>query len=54
MKVLLVKPYNLSDPIQPSLRLGYLATAIRREHEVVILNPSMAPFTRNFPLPPSW
>jgi radical SAM superfamily enzyme YgiQ (UPF0313 family) len=38
MKVLLVKPYNLSDHIQPSLGLGYLATAIRREHEVVILD----------------
>ena len=38
MKVLLVKPYNLSDHIQPSLGLGYLATAIRGRHEVVILD----------------
>ncbi len=38
MKVLLVKPYNLSDHIQPSLGLGYLATAIRDIHEVEILD----------------
>lgn len=38
MKVLLVKPYNLSDHTQPSLGLGYLATAIRGTHEVVILD----------------
>ena len=38
MKVLLVKPYNLSDHIQPSLGLGYLATAIRKDHEVTILD----------------
>lgn len=30
MKVLLVKPYNQSDHIQPSLGLGYLATALRK------------------------
>jgi anaerobic magnesium-protoporphyrin IX monomethyl ester cyclase len=38
MKVLLVKPCNLSDHIQPSLGLGYLATAIRGRHEVAILD----------------
>ncbi len=39
MKILLLKPYNLSDHIQPSLGLGYLATACRsRKHEVIILD----------------
>ncbi len=38
MKVLLVKPYNLSDHIQPSLGLGMLASAIRHKHEVEILD----------------
>lgn len=38
MKVLLVKPYNLSDHIQPSLGLGYLAASIRHKHEVKILD----------------
>jgi anaerobic magnesium-protoporphyrin IX monomethyl ester cyclase len=38
MKVLLVKPHNLSDHIQPSLGLGYLATAIRDRHEVALLD----------------
>jgi len=38
MKVLLVKPYNLRRPYPALLGLGYLATAIRREHEVVILD----------------
>lgn len=38
MKVLLVKPYNMSDHIQPSLGLGYLATSVRRGHEVRILD----------------
>lgn len=38
MKVLLVKPYNISDHIQPSLGLGYLATAIRDKHSVKILD----------------
>ena len=36
MKVLLVKPNNLADHVQPSLGLGYLATQIRNEHEVAI------------------
>ncbi len=38
MRVLLVKPYNLSDHIQPSLGLGYLAARIRHEHHVQILD----------------
>ena len=39
MKTLLVKPYNLSDHIQPSLGLGYLATSLRaNNHEVDILD----------------
>lgn len=38
MKVLLVKPYSVSDHIQPSLGLGYLATAIRSENEVRIVD----------------
>lgn len=38
MKVLLVKPYNLSDHIQPSLGLGYLATYIRNDYQVKILD----------------
>ena len=38
MKVLLVKPYNLSDHIQPSLGLGWLATAVRDRHDVSILD----------------
>ncbi len=36
MKVLLIKPNNLADHIQPSLGLGYLATQIRDHHDVVI------------------
>ncbi len=36
MKVLLVKPNNLADHIQPSLGLGYLATQIRNDHDVMI------------------
>lgn len=38
MRILLVKPYNLSDHIQPSLGLGYLATAVRSKHDVEILD----------------
>ncbi len=38
MKVLLVKPYNKSDHIQPSLGLGYLAAAVRKGYEVKILD----------------
>lgn len=38
MRVLLIKPYNLSDHIQPSLGLGYLATSLRKKHDVKILD----------------
>ena len=38
MKILLVKPYNLSDHIQPSLGLGWLATAVKERHDVSILD----------------
>lgn len=38
MKVLLVKPYNLSDHIQPSIGLGYLASSARKDHDVTILD----------------
>jgi radical SAM superfamily enzyme YgiQ (UPF0313 family) len=38
MKVLLVKPFNLSDHVQPSLGLGYLTQSIRPDHEVTILD----------------
>lgn len=39
MKILLVKPYNQSDHIQPSLGLGYLATALRKiDQDVNILD----------------
>ncbi|MDD5173430.1 MAG: radical SAM protein [Candidatus Omnitrophica bacterium] len=35
MKILLVKPYNSGDHIQPSLGLGYLASSLRRSHHDV-------------------
>lgn len=38
MKVLLVKPSNLSDHIQPSLGLGYLAAQIKLDHDVRIID----------------
>ena len=38
MRVLLVKPDNLSDHIQPSLGLGYLAQQIRRDHDVDVFD----------------
>ena len=38
MRVLLIKPNNLSDHIQPSLGLGYLARQIRRDHDVDIFD----------------
>ncbi len=38
MKVLLVKPFNMSDHIQPSIGLGYLASAIRKEHDVRLVD----------------
>tara|TARA_B100000686_G_scaffold353740_1_gene460597 strand:+ start:4299 stop:5786 length:1488 start_codon:yes stop_codon:yes gene_type:complete len=38
MKVLFIKPNNLSDHIQPSLGLAYLAQGIRKRHEVHIVD----------------
>ncbi|MFH1996339.1 MAG: radical SAM protein [Candidatus Omnitrophota bacterium] len=38
MKILLAKPFSASDHIQPSLGLGYLATAVRQRHETLILD----------------
>lgn len=38
MNVLLVKPYNLSDHIQPPLGLGYLANAIRGKTNVRLVD----------------
>lgn len=38
MRILLLKPYNLSDHIQPSLGLGYLAASVRDNNEVRILD----------------
>ena len=38
MRVLLVKPNNLSDHIQPSLGLAYLAQGIRSRYDVRILD----------------
>ncbi|MBN1383893.1 MAG: radical SAM protein [Elusimicrobia bacterium] len=38
MKVFLVKPYNISDHIQPSLGLGYLANSIKKDHDVKIVD----------------
>ena len=38
MKILLVKPFNQSDHIQPSIGLGYLASAVRGKHEVRLLD----------------
>lgn len=37
-KIVLIKPYNLSDHIQPSIGLGMLATAVRDAHDVVIID----------------
>lgn len=56
MKVLLVKPSNLSDHIQPALGLGYLAAQIRDNHEVRIVDcikeqrsgPQMMPILEEF------
>lgn len=38
LRVLLIKPFNVGDHIQPSLGLGYLASAIRKKHDVFILD----------------
>ena len=38
MKVLLMRPYADSDELIPPIGLGYLATALRKNHEVEILD----------------
>lgn len=38
LRILLIKPFNISDHIQPSLGLGYLATVARKRHQVHILD----------------
>ncbi|MFH1956619.1 MAG: radical SAM protein [Patescibacteria group bacterium] len=38
LKILLMKPYSESDELIPPFSLGYLATAIRKDHEVEILD----------------
>lgn len=38
MRVVLAKPYNLGDHVQPSLGLGYLATSIRDRNDVTIVD----------------
>ena len=38
LKVLLMKPYSRSDELIPPFGLGYLATAIRDQHDVKILD----------------
>ncbi len=38
MKILLTKIYNLTDHVQPPLGLGYLASSVRPERDVAILD----------------
>lgn len=38
MNVLLIKPLNIGDHVQPALGLGYLATSIRNSHSVQIID----------------
>ncbi len=38
LKVLLMKPYSESDELIPPFGLGYLATAVRKNHDVKILD----------------
>jgi len=38
LKVLLMKPYSKADELIPPFSLGYLATAIRKHHDVEILD----------------
>lgn len=38
MRIFLIKPHNISDHIQPSLGLGYLAAAVRKSNQVRILD----------------
>ena len=51
MRVLLIKPGNLSDHIQPSLGLGYLAAQIRENHSVRIIDCIKEGFTSKELLP---
>jgi radical SAM superfamily enzyme YgiQ (UPF0313 family) len=45
MNVLLIKPYIVTDEIQPPLGLGYLATSIRDKHYVKIIDGIRDKFT---------
>lgn len=38
LKILLMKPYSESDELIPPFSLGYLATAVRKNHDVEILD----------------
>ena len=38
LKILLVKPYMPTDEIQPPLGLGFLASTVRKNHHVEILD----------------
>jgi len=38
LKVLLLKPYSQADELIPPVGLGYLATAIREQHQVTVLD----------------
>jgi len=38
LKILLIKPFSVTDEIQPPLGLGYLATAVRDKHDVTIID----------------
>lgn len=37
-RILLMKPYSAADELLPPISLGYLATALRDRHEVVVLD----------------
>lgn len=47
MKILLVKPPNVGDHIQPPLGLGYLATALREKNDVGIVDCQKSGFNNN-------
>ena len=38
LKVLLIKPFGIADEIIPPISLGYLATQIRKDHDVKIID----------------
>ncbi|HON55641.1 MAG TPA: cobalamin-dependent protein, partial [bacterium] len=38
MKIILAKPDNISDHIQPSIGLGILANILRKNHQVILLD----------------